>query len=197
MVADLNECDSDPCQNGGECRNGDSAYTCGCTAGHSGDDCEIGAACIYQFPFTTGVSFSSSGGTPPGLSPQTSHSGYTWPRRTHVADDVVSPHCFTSSSIVHFSSHAATFLDFNRVLYHPQLFIARHMTTSIFHHVFYHHLLSITYDRTLERRSISFLRCAQEANYVYVTLLSKINNYNYRTRTNKLGNRIAQERRQL
>ena len=43
LVSDLNECDSDPCQNGGDCHNGDNTYTCSCTAGYSGDDCEIGA----------------------------------------------------------------------------------------------------------------------------------------------------------
>ena len=33
----------------------------------------------------------------PELFPQTSVSGYSWPRRTQVADQVVSPSCFRSS----------------------------------------------------------------------------------------------------
>ncbi|XP_078588480.1 uncharacterized protein LOC144869248 [Branchiostoma floridae x Branchiostoma japonicum] len=33
-------CESDPCQNGGQCQDGVNSYTCTCAAGYSGDDCE-------------------------------------------------------------------------------------------------------------------------------------------------------------
>ena len=40
--ADINECDSNPCQNSGSCTNGHNKYTCVCVAGFSGDRCETG-----------------------------------------------------------------------------------------------------------------------------------------------------------
>ena len=32
-------CDSDPCENGGTCLNGESTFTCLCTPGFTGDTC--------------------------------------------------------------------------------------------------------------------------------------------------------------
>ena len=40
--ADINECDSNPCQNGGNCSNGHNMYTCSCADGFIGDSCETG-----------------------------------------------------------------------------------------------------------------------------------------------------------
>ncbi|XP_070181227.1 protein crumbs-like [Littorina saxatilis] len=40
LPADVNECASSPCQNGGNCVDGDRAYTCNCLPGYSGDHCE-------------------------------------------------------------------------------------------------------------------------------------------------------------
>ena len=39
---DLDECASGPCQNGGQCINQDNMYTCICTTGWEGENCEIG-----------------------------------------------------------------------------------------------------------------------------------------------------------
>ena len=53
-----------------------------------------------NLPFTRHQGFFHSDGKEeplPGLSPQTPVSGYSWPRRTQVADKVVSPSCFRSS----------------------------------------------------------------------------------------------------
>ncbi|XP_072051919.1 uncharacterized protein [Amphiura filiformis] len=36
----VNECDSDPCQNGATCEDGVDSYTCVCTSGWTGDNCE-------------------------------------------------------------------------------------------------------------------------------------------------------------
>ncbi|XP_048775118.1 von Willebrand factor A domain-containing protein 2-like [Ostrea edulis] len=38
---DINECASNPCQNGGTCHNGNNLYTCTCLPGWTGHDCEI------------------------------------------------------------------------------------------------------------------------------------------------------------
>ena len=37
---DIDECLSEPCQNGGTCINGENEYSCSCIAGWQGDNCE-------------------------------------------------------------------------------------------------------------------------------------------------------------
>ena len=44
---DVNECSSDPCQNGGTCTDGVASYTCACSSGFSGTDCETSTILIY------------------------------------------------------------------------------------------------------------------------------------------------------
>ena len=39
---DLDECESDPCENGGDCHNGNNAYSCRCMPGYTGTNCETG-----------------------------------------------------------------------------------------------------------------------------------------------------------
>lgn len=41
-VADINECESLPCQYGSTCLDGMSAYECKCVDGYIGINCEIG-----------------------------------------------------------------------------------------------------------------------------------------------------------
>ena len=36
----IDDCDSNPCKNGGACTDGNRSYTCACAAGYSGTDCE-------------------------------------------------------------------------------------------------------------------------------------------------------------
>ena len=36
---DINECESDPCQNGGTCTNTDGSFNCMCSSGYTGDVC--------------------------------------------------------------------------------------------------------------------------------------------------------------
>ena len=38
--SDIDECPSDPCQNGGTCTDQVNAYTCNCVTGYVGTDCE-------------------------------------------------------------------------------------------------------------------------------------------------------------
>ena len=38
---DINNCETNPCQNGGTCTDGINDYSCKCTTGWEGDNCEI------------------------------------------------------------------------------------------------------------------------------------------------------------
>ena len=43
LSLDIDECQSNPCQNSGNCNNGDNEYTCDCSGtGYEGSHCEIG-----------------------------------------------------------------------------------------------------------------------------------------------------------
>ena len=39
-LVDIDECESIPCQNGGNCTDGIARYTCDCIPGHTGENCE-------------------------------------------------------------------------------------------------------------------------------------------------------------
>ena len=49
-AADINECESNPCLNGGNCTDLLAAYTCHCIDGYSGTNCETG---MFQFSAVT------------------------------------------------------------------------------------------------------------------------------------------------
>ena len=40
--SELNECDSNPCQNSGTCRDAINGFVCSCYIGYEGDNCENG-----------------------------------------------------------------------------------------------------------------------------------------------------------
>ena len=40
FTENINECESDPCQNDGSCTDGVNGYTCSCADGYNGTDCE-------------------------------------------------------------------------------------------------------------------------------------------------------------
>ena len=42
LFVDINECASDPCQNGGTCQHGINQFTCLCLPGYSGSQCGVG-----------------------------------------------------------------------------------------------------------------------------------------------------------
>ena len=48
LPADVDECDSSPCQNGGTCVDGINSYTCDCDDGYTGPDCETGNILIIK-----------------------------------------------------------------------------------------------------------------------------------------------------
>ena len=51
-ILDIDECLSEPCQNSGTCVDGVDIYTCNCTSGYTGDQCETSNRCAY---LTVGV----------------------------------------------------------------------------------------------------------------------------------------------
>ena len=40
FVLDVNDCMSNPCENGGSCTDGVNEYNCSCASGYTGTDCE-------------------------------------------------------------------------------------------------------------------------------------------------------------
>ena len=47
--AETNECDSDPCMNGGTCRDLHVAFECDCPTFYNGTTCEIGKLIFFVF----------------------------------------------------------------------------------------------------------------------------------------------------
>ena len=47
-IADINECESNPCQHSGLCVDLPNSYQCDCTEGYRGDNCQIGKAVKNQ-----------------------------------------------------------------------------------------------------------------------------------------------------
>lgn len=45
MFSDVDECSSNPCQNGGTCEDGINQYSCVCAAGYQGVNCQTGQRC--------------------------------------------------------------------------------------------------------------------------------------------------------
>ena len=48
ILLDVNECESSPCKNNGSCVDGVGSYTCVCSQGYIGEECEIGNT---NFPY--------------------------------------------------------------------------------------------------------------------------------------------------
>ena len=42
IFVDIDECESSPCKNNGSCVDGIGSYTCVCSQGYTGEECEIG-----------------------------------------------------------------------------------------------------------------------------------------------------------
>ena len=42
LFSDINECDTDPCENSGSCNNTVGSFTCTCVAGYEGATCQSG-----------------------------------------------------------------------------------------------------------------------------------------------------------
>lgn len=52
FYADINECSSNPCLNGGACVDQVNGYICSCQAGYTGADCKSGEYNIQQINFS-------------------------------------------------------------------------------------------------------------------------------------------------
>ena len=50
----MNECSSNPCQNGGTCNDGVNGYTCACVPGYVGTECGTGMSTyLYKYILET------------------------------------------------------------------------------------------------------------------------------------------------
>ena len=47
FVSEVDECSSNPCENGGTCIDGINEYSCQCVAGYIGANCETGSSCHF------------------------------------------------------------------------------------------------------------------------------------------------------
>lgn len=45
--SDINECDTNPCENGGQCTNSEGSFTCNCAGGWKGPACNQGKFSEY------------------------------------------------------------------------------------------------------------------------------------------------------
>lgn len=46
-ITDINECDTNPCENGGQCTNSEGSFTCNCAGGWRGLACNQGKFSKY------------------------------------------------------------------------------------------------------------------------------------------------------
>ena len=60
-LIEVDECESQPCQNGGDCTNKVGFFECNCTAGYEGVQCETGS--FSQLFFFQILSSKEMGGT--------------------------------------------------------------------------------------------------------------------------------------
>ena len=57
-ITDIDECASNPCQNGGTCNDNINSYTCSCIPGYTGNNCEIGKNLkSYILPFLNQIRY--------------------------------------------------------------------------------------------------------------------------------------------
>ena len=52
MIADIDECGSNPCAYTGTCIDGVNSFTCSCVKGYTGQDCETGIQQTVILVFT-------------------------------------------------------------------------------------------------------------------------------------------------
>ena len=53
FVSDIDECISAPCMNGATCSDDVNGYSCNCTSGYIGDNCETGQYLFYYLSHKT------------------------------------------------------------------------------------------------------------------------------------------------
>lgn len=57
LSAEVDECQSEPCKNGGTCRDLPGSFVCFCPEGFVGIQCEEGRECAEQGPAGTAVAW--------------------------------------------------------------------------------------------------------------------------------------------
>ena len=48
FFVEIDNCDSNPCKNGGICKNGIATFSCTCPDGFTGNDCGISMLKVFQ-----------------------------------------------------------------------------------------------------------------------------------------------------
>ena len=48
IFVEIDNCDSNPCKNGGRCKNGFATFSCTCPDGFTGNDCGISMLKVFQ-----------------------------------------------------------------------------------------------------------------------------------------------------
>ena len=48
ILSDIDECDENPCENGGTCHSTLGSFICVCAAGYDGDNCQDGKEFVYK-----------------------------------------------------------------------------------------------------------------------------------------------------
>ena len=48
FLTDIDECESNPCQNGGACTDAVNAFTCACMAGYEGTECQTSKSLLNK-----------------------------------------------------------------------------------------------------------------------------------------------------
>ena len=61
FLADIDDCASQPCQNGATCIDAVNDYTCNCVDGYTGKNCSIGKnrVCLFQRMFIISIQYFS------------------------------------------------------------------------------------------------------------------------------------------
>ena len=54
ILLDIDDCESNPCQNGATCADGIASYACTCVKGYLGDNCEIDEDNCHPNPCNNG-----------------------------------------------------------------------------------------------------------------------------------------------
>ena len=55
IVSDIDECSSNPCENGGSCNDGINEYNCQCVPGYTDANCETGTMSYFSLFIKTSI----------------------------------------------------------------------------------------------------------------------------------------------
>jgi hypothetical protein len=59
VIADVNECDPNPCQNSGVCTDGEDSFSCACATGYDGATCSSELVAVFVLVFSHAIALGS------------------------------------------------------------------------------------------------------------------------------------------